>query len=330
MRLRAFYASRLWELKSEGRFEEAQTLFEKAVAKDIPLNRKILGTMMCVNCEQKRYDAVMSLWDELHERKIRPSTALIAFHITALGGLNRLEEAEAYLDYFRKHKIFETNLINQLLDIFMKNDEHTRANNVLKFCAEHNLKFNLVSYSIMVEINLKLQNIDGINFILSQMAEDDITPDLSLYNRLMFAFETLGQPEGGLKIFKQMLKSGIIPDHRSYHSVIRLAAETKNTKLLEETFQYLYKRHMANYKTYKEMFKAYYKLENWKQAQTFFKLLKNEFDGEIGTMMVHVLRRLEKDDEAEKLEQLLVIRYRQLLEQTKTQLAKKLAQKVDA
>lgn len=323
LRLRQRCEQDLWHLKSTGQFLEAQRQFAEFTQKGVPMTRKIISTMMYVYNQQGQYDQALKLWPKLEELNMRPNAASFTIYLSALAALKKLDEAENCLELFSKYSLATIELCNQLLDIFVKNQEYHRANKVVKFIVDSGLKLDLASYSIMFEMSLSMKSVEAINFFLERMGDDGIFPDTPLCNRLMEAFVELGHVERAKEIWDQMAQAGIKPDRNSYHIFLQMCGS--NTDKLEETFFHIEKLGVVNRETCRIMFHIYYKLGDWKKAYIFFKRrLKSDFDDKTGTMMVQVYRKLDMLEEADELERILKTRYQLLMSKTKQNFAQKI------
>lgn len=322
MRRRAFFERQLWDLKTKGAYQQAQESFKDCVKEGVPLSRKILNTMMFVSNEQKEYKKTLELWELARKLTKRPNLPVFSQYIAALVGLREFDLAEGCLDLFREHQVINIDLCNHILNLFVTNKENARTAKVLQFIVESDLKLNLISYSILFEMNLNLKSLEGVEFLLEQMGDEGITPDLSLCNRLMFIFRELGKPERGFDIWKRMKAAEISPDLNSYHQLMHIFADSGRSDLLDETFRYLYRQNMVTHVTISEVVKAHGKLGNYAQAMRLFKLIKNHCDDETGTFMISLFKKAGKFDEAEELEKMLLTRYRNLLERSKADVLK--------
>jgi pentatricopeptide repeat protein len=266
----------------------------------------MLETMMQVYTSLGLYDKPEELWHEEIAAGRKPTKFMLISRVTAFGCLKQFDKAEGCLPDMAKYELSGIEICNSLLHIFIENDEYKRAEKVLQFIVESSMRFDVQTYSILMDMNRKLKNVEGVDFLLQQMREDGIAPDLFLCNRLIYIYLELQRPNKAVEVWKYIREAKIEPDIKSYLAMIRVFAALRQINQLEQAIEGLKRKGGLNKAAYKELVKAFFKVGHYKKSVECFVKVRGDKD-ELVPLMLEVYAKLDSRKHRELLNEALKI-----------------------
>ncbi|TYI27683.1 hypothetical protein ES332_A05G193500v1 [Gossypium tomentosum] len=198
-----------------------------------------------------------------------------------------LETVSAVMDSFirsrRVHKALEmfenleefgltpdTESLNVLL-LCLCRRTHVGAANSLFNAVGGKIKFNCVTYNIMVSGWSKLGRVSEMERTVKAMIVDGFTPDCSTFSFLIEGLGRAGQIDDTVEIFDHMKEKGCIPDTRVYNAMISNFISTQNFDECKKYYKALLESNFdPDLDTYTKLISAFLKSQKAADALEIF------------------------------------------------------------
>ncbi|KAJ9562572.1 hypothetical protein OSB04_007732 [Centaurea solstitialis] len=244
--------------------EEAEGLFAEMKAKGIEPTTASYNILMDGYSRRMQPEVVEKLMTEMEEIGLRAGPLIHAYSIggwhekadIAFENMKRdgvrpsIETYTALLDAFRRSgdtesltRIWKTMIsekvrgtrvtFNILVDGFAKQGRYQEARDVISEFGKIGLKPTVMTYNMLINAYARGGVESKIPQLLKEMAVLELKPDSITYSTVIYAYVRVRDFKRAFYFHKQMVKSGQVPDARSYYklrSILDVKAATKNKK----------------------------------------------------------------------------------------------------
>ncbi|KVI06258.1 pentatricopeptide repeat-containing protein At5g50280, chloroplastic [Cynara cardunculus var. scolymus] len=122
---------------------------------------------------------------------------------------------------------------NILVDGFAKQGQYSDARDVICEFGKIGLKPTVMTYNMLINAYARGGNESKLPQLLKEMAVLELKPDSVTYSTMIYAYVRVRDFKRAFYYHKEMVKSGQVPDARSYHklrAILDVKAATKNKK----------------------------------------------------------------------------------------------------
>lgn len=214
---------------SAHRVLEAQELLSKIVqparvADAITYNIVLKGLVRLGNIDQS-----FDLFDQMRREGVAASQITYGILVDACVNENLLEKAaDLFSIMSREGCPFNTVLYTTMIKAFSRSSQVERAMEVYeKMRHDNEVTLDIVTYTVLVRANCDAARLGTALQLLEDMAAEGLAPDEILFNNILSGCVAQANGELGVKLYAQMLGSGVSPSNATFSILIQLYSQCK-------------------------------------------------------------------------------------------------------
>lgn len=264
-------------LDSTSELELALTLFEN-VKKFSKPDEILYNCIMDACLRFDKIDKMLELYDEMLNKKIRPSSITCGIIIKAYGMKGYLSRALAVYENMKMEKIPISSITyGCLINACITNENLSKAFELYEEIAYFKIEMNIVLYTTMIKAYSKKKDLSKVLEIFSQMKNDKHNaPNNVTYNSVIDCCVKCEDVTTAEKIFREMNSRGVKPDIITFSTLIK--GFLKNGEL-NSALDFLYEMKVFNVKPDEVLLNSFLdgceKLNAFNRAVEIFALMRN-------------------------------------------------------
>ncbi|XP_039002264.1 putative pentatricopeptide repeat-containing protein At5g43820 isoform X2 [Hibiscus syriacus] len=169
---------------------------------------------------KKFFNFMIQILNDMVKDGIKPNMETV---LAVMDSFIRARRVHKALETFENLEEFglkpDTESLNMLLQCLCRRN-HIGAANSFFNAVSGKMKFNLVTYNIMISGWSKLGRVREMERMVEGMITDEFTPDCSTFCYLIEGLGRAGQIDDAIEIFDHMKEEGCIPDTGVYNAMI--------------------------------------------------------------------------------------------------------------
>ncbi|ESQ43600.1 hypothetical protein EUTSA_v10012796mg [Eutrema salsugineum] len=180
------------------------------------------------------HEKAFASFEEMRKEGINPS---IETYTSLLDAFRRCGDTEKLMEIWKlmmREKIRGTRITyNTLLDGFAKQGHYIEARDVVSEFGKMGLEPTVMTYNMLMNAYARGGQDAKLPQLLKEMAALNLKPDSITYSTMIYAFVRVRDCKRAFFYHKMMVKSGQVPDPRSYdklRAILEDKAKTKNRK----------------------------------------------------------------------------------------------------
>jgi pentatricopeptide repeat protein len=212
----------------------------------------------CVECGDN--NMMNKIFEELRQNAKQdenaPQPDLITYS-TVIKGYSRLKNYEKVLDiynYLRGRDDIDLDevIFNSILDGLLKSEQYNDALVVYEDMKLNKIKGSNATYSILIKIYSKMNNVTKAVGVYNEMLEESIKPSLITYTSIIQILIKSKRVQNAISIFDEILFNGLSPDHVMYNVIINGCVFNGR---LDDACRFLLKSFTANLRLCNDVYK---------------------------------------------------------------------------
>jgi leucine-rich PPR motif-containing protein len=212
----------------------------------------------CVECGD--YNMMIKIYEELRENAINDENAAqpdLITYSTVIKGFSRLKKFEKVMDIYnylrgRDDITLDEVIYNSILDGLLKSEKYEEALKVYEDMMANKIKGSNATYSILIKIYSKMNNVNKAVDVYNQMLEENIKPSLITYTSIIQILIKSKRIQNAISIFDEILFNGLNPDHVMYNVIINGCVFNGR---LDDACRFLMKSFTANLRLCNDVYK---------------------------------------------------------------------------
>ncbi|XP_022924164.1 pentatricopeptide repeat-containing protein At5g50280, chloroplastic [Cucurbita moschata] len=180
------------------------------------------------------HEKAYSTFENMLQEGLKPS---IETYTTLLDAFRRAGDTEALMKIWKlmiREKVAGTRVtFNILLDGFAKQGHYIEARDVISEFSKTGLQPTIMTYNMLMNAYARGGQHLKMPQLLQEMAARELKPDSVTYSTMIYAFVRVRDFKRAFFYHKKMVKSGQVPDVKSYQklrSILDAKLDTKNRK----------------------------------------------------------------------------------------------------
>lgn len=210
-------------------FNKAFQIYEKLVAdKSVEINTVAYNAILdsCVECGDM--DSLNKIYNEFKARaesdENSPQPDLITFS-TVIKGYCKQKKIEKVLDIYnylklREDFILDEVMYNTILDGMLKAEKYEEALKLYECMKDNKVKRSNATYSIIIKVHSKLNDVVKAVEIYNEMLEFGIKPSLLTYTSILQILIKSKRITNAIEIFDEIVNNEMSPDHVMFNVII--------------------------------------------------------------------------------------------------------------
>jgi pentatricopeptide repeat protein len=242
-------------------FERALDIYNKllddsSVSTNIIAHNAILDA--CVECGN--YDMMNQIYEDIRTNakndENSPQPDLITYS-TVIKGYSRMKNVEKVMDIYnylngRDDMILDEVIFNSILDGLLKSGKFDEALIVHDDMRKNNIKRSNATYSILIKIHSKMDNVDKAVDVYNEMIAEKMKPSLITYTSIIQILIKTKRIQNAINIFDEILKNKLQPDQVMFNVITNGCVF--NGKL-DDACKFLFESFKANVKLCNDVYK---------------------------------------------------------------------------
>merc|ERR1719160_1252318 len=180
---------------------------------------------------------VMATWNDMLERKVRPTDATFAAMVDACIANGAVEDAIRVFaemkttipDFATPAATYQT-----LIRVLVQRKQQDKAFEMYEDMRESKVQPNLATFNALIDVCARSGDVDRAAQLFRDMCSLGVTPDLITYSTVIKGYCVQGDLEQAIQLFTLMRKRGIQPDAILFNSILDGAARKQMTSLVEQ------------------------------------------------------------------------------------------------
>lgn len=181
----------------------------------------------CVECNQ--FEEMTNIYEHIKTKAIEDETSpqpdLITYS-TVIKGYSKMRNINKVLDIYnflktRNDLVLDEITFNSVIDALNKSQKFEEALQVYEEMIKHNITLSNATYSIMIKIYSKMNNIDKSLEIFNDMTvKKNLKPSLITFTSILQVLIKSKRIQQAIEIFNHVLESGMHPDQVLFNVII--------------------------------------------------------------------------------------------------------------
>lgn len=210
---------------SHGLVNEAYQLFHEMEHLNIKKDIVTWNSLLSGHLAQKSYYVVLTILQRMQMLEFKPDSFSITVVLQAISELGFLKLGKATHSYVIRNGLeFDLYIGTSLIDMYVKNDDLTNAQNVFNSMSKRNIS---AWNSLISGYYYKGCFEDAIN-VWKRMGEEGIKPDIVTYNAMISGHSIWGKTKEALSIIHEIKNSGLNPNVVSWTALISGSLQNGN------------------------------------------------------------------------------------------------------
>ncbi|KAG0166617.1 hypothetical protein DFQ28_003030 [Apophysomyces sp. BC1034] len=239
-----------------------QQMASSATSTNVQRNLASYNIYMCAAIRCKKPERVFDILASLMASGYQPNTHIYTTLIKAYARLGQPKEADRIFQnaFSEKPSVSQPSSCSQQIALYHRSQDYNRNSH----------RPTTHTFNALIEAHGRQGNLQGLTYIYEKMMPVFLVqPDVNVYNSLIRWFCVHGEPETARRIFSDMEKSTVKPNHKSYSSLIHYGAikgyQLKSTEALLEHMKEKYDL-KPSASMYRVLIDAYVKAEDEEAA----------------------------------------------------------------
>jgi len=229
---------------------------DKTISKNIIAYNAILDS--CVECGE--FDMMNNIYENVKQKAINnesfPQPDLITFS-TVIKGYSRMKNVEKVMDIYmylrgRDDIIPDEVMFNSILDGLLKSTKYEEALKVYEDMRKHSIKRSNATFSILIKIHSKMDNVDKAVEVYNEMISEKMKPSLITYTSIIQILIKSKRIQNAINIFDEILKNKANPDQVMFNVIINGCVFNGR---LEDACRFLFESFKQNIKLCLDVYK---------------------------------------------------------------------------
>jgi len=223
-------------LKDVGRLTSALRAFRSQGA--VP-SEHAYATVLKAYGHARALPDVMATWQDMLERKVRPTEATFAAMVEACVANGAVEDAiRTFSEMKTEIPDFATpaSTYQTLIRVLVQRKQQDKAFEMYEDMRESKVQPNLATFNALIDVCARSGNVERAGQLFRDMCMLGVTPDLITYSTVIKGYCVQGDLEQAIQLFSLMRKRGVQPDAVLFNSIIDGAARKQMTSLAEQIF----------------------------------------------------------------------------------------------
>jgi len=182
---------------------------------------------------------VLATWNDMLDRKVRPTEATFGAMVEACVANGAVEEAiRVFSEMKTQIPDFATpaNSYYALIRVLVQRKQQDKAFEIYEDMRESKVQPNLATYNALIDVCARNGAVEKAGQLFRDMCMLGVTPDLITYSTVIKGYCVQGDLEQAIQLFTLMRKRGVMPDAVLFNSIIDGAARKQMTSLVEQVF----------------------------------------------------------------------------------------------
>jgi pentatricopeptide repeat protein len=182
---------------------------------------------------------VHATWNDMLERKVRPTEATFAAMVEACVANGAVDDAiRAFSEMKAQIPDFATpaSTYHTLIRVLVQRKQQDKAMEIYEDMRESKVQPNLATFNALIDVCARHGNVEKGGQLFRDMCALGVTPDLITYSTVIKGYCVVGDLEQALMLFTLMRKRGVMPDAVLFNSILDGAARKQMTSLVEQVF----------------------------------------------------------------------------------------------
>jgi pentatricopeptide repeat protein len=242
-------------------FQKAFEIYErllndKSVTANIITFNAILDC--CVECGD--YDMMSKIYEDIRTNAINnenaPQPDLITYS-TVIKGYSRMKNVNKVMDIYnflrnRDDMVLDEVIFNSILDGLLKSGKFEDALKVYDDMRKNNVKRSNATFSILIKIHSKMDNVDNAVEVYNEMIAEKMKPSLITYTSILQILIKSKRIQNAINIFDDILKNKLLPDQVMFNVIINGCVFNGR---LDDSCRFLFESFKANVKLCGDVYK---------------------------------------------------------------------------
>jgi len=223
-------------LKDVGRLTSALRAFRSQGA--VP-SEHAYATVLKAYGHARALPDVMATWQDMLDRKVRPTEATFAAMVEACVANGAVEDAiRVFSEMKTEIPDFATpaSTYQTLIRVLVQRKQQDKAFEMYEDMRESKVQPNLATFNALIDVCARSGNVEKAGQLFRDMCMLGVTPDLITYSTVIKGYCVQGDLEQAIQLFSLMRKRGVQPDAVLFNSIIDGAARKQMTSLAEQIF----------------------------------------------------------------------------------------------
>ena len=243
------------------KFDKAFEIYNN-MQKDKNILPNIIGYNAILDCCVECFDIQMmkSIFDEVRQNSLDDDSAPqpdVITYSTVMKGYSKIKDTVKVMDLYhylkgRDDLEMDDIIFNTTLDGLLKSGKFDEALNVYEDMKKHNFKRGNSTFSILIKLFSKLNDVEKAVQIYNEMLNEKIKPTLITYTAILQILIKSKRIQNAIEIFEEILENKIEPDQVLFNVIINGCIY--NGKL-EEACKFLKESFTANIKLHDDVYK---------------------------------------------------------------------------
>jgi pentatricopeptide repeat protein len=182
---------------------------------------------------------VWATWNDMLDRKVRPTEATFAAMVEACVANGAVEDAQrVFAEMKEKIPDFATpaSTYQTLIRVLVQRKQQDKALEIYEDMRESKVQPNLATFNALIDVCARNGAVEKSGQLFRDMCMLGVTPDLITYSTVIKGYCVQGDLEQAIQLFTLMRKRGVMPDAVLFNSILDGAARKQMTSLVEQVF----------------------------------------------------------------------------------------------